>query len=85
MIVLDLSDINYVLRVDEPKAPTAGAVGYQALRAEYIANTEKWEHSDRLSLQITKTSISEGIKGATLTTRMRRSMWHLWRTITKGL
>ena len=51
MIILSFSDIDYVLRVDEPKAPVARAEGYEVLRVEYLVNTEKWEQSNRLSRQ----------------------------------
>ena len=51
MIILSFSDIDYVLWVDEPKAPVARAEGYEALRVEYLVNTEKWEQSNRLSRQ----------------------------------
>jgi len=64
LIVLGMNDLDYALRVEEPKAPEAGTEDYEALRSQYLANSEKWERSNRLSGQIMKNSISEGIRGA---------------------
>jgi len=64
MIVLSLTNIyRLCARVEETKAPAAKTEGYEALRAEYLANTKKREWSNHLFHRIMKNSISESIMG----------------------
>ena len=57
-IVLGCMDLDFALRVDEPPKPTEFST------ADQKTNYEKWERSNRMSLMITKHSISDSIRGA---------------------
>ncbi|GAV74952.1 UBN2_2 domain-containing protein [Cephalotus follicularis] len=57
-IVLGVMDLDHALRTDTPTAITAQST------TEQKASYEKWEHSNRMSLMIMKSSISVAIRGA---------------------
>ena len=63
LIVLGMNDLDYALRVEEPKAPEAGAEDYETLRTQYLANSEKWERSNRLSGQIVRITVVSDPRG----------------------
>ncbi|XP_019228841.1 PREDICTED: uncharacterized protein LOC109209929 [Nicotiana attenuata] len=58
LLTLGCSDLDLALRVDEPPIPTESST--PATKADY----ERWEQSDRLSLMLIKTHISQSIRGS---------------------
>ncbi|KAJ1262382.1 hypothetical protein BS78_09G103400 [Paspalum vaginatum] len=62
--VLKVLDLDYALHEDKPITPFPIYDNYVDMLREYMANSEKWEKSNRLAKNIIKHSISAGLRGA---------------------
>ena len=63
MVVFGVLDLDYALLVDTPTALVIGVKNYDVNKT-YDAHSKKWERFNRMSLMITRNSISEAIRGA---------------------
>ena len=61
--VLKVLDLDYALNEDKPITPSPIYDNYVDKMREYMANSEKWEKSNRLSKMIIKHSILVGLRG----------------------